>query len=575
MPNINGKAQQERTYDAIVVGSGISGGWAAKELTEKGLKVLLLERGRNLEHVKDYTGMNNNPWDRKFRGKLHPDVVKRHPVQSQCYAFLEDNSDFWVDDVDHHYDQEKPFNWLRGYHLGGRSLMWHRMSFRLSEMDFESNARDGFGVDWPIRYKDLAPWYDYVETFVGITGSKEGLPQLPDGIFQPPFELNCLEQHTAEKLRENWEDRRMIIGRAAHLTQPTDVQKALGRGKCMTRNRCHNGCPYGAYFSSNSATLPAARNTGNLTIRTDAIVSEVMFDKEKQRASGVRIIDRNTKQTEEFFAKIVFLNASTLGTTFILLNSTSDRFPNGFGNDSGAIGHYLMDHHYEVGATGRHEDFNDKYFSGRRPTGIYVPRFRNLPGKQQQKDFVRGYGFQGSCSRDSWGRMRNRPGFGEAFKKELQQPEEWGIWLGGWGEHLPDFENKVSLDTSKTDQWGLPILKVDCEFKENELAMRQDVMMTAQEMLEAAGYKDIKPFDHLATAPPGHCIHEMGTARMGRDPKTSALNGNNQMWAAPNVFITDGAYMTSSACQNPSLTYMALTARAADFAVKELKRGDL
>lgn len=575
MPNINGKAQQSNTYDAIVVGSGMSGGWAAKELTEKGLKVLVLERGKNVEHIKDYKGMNNNPWDKPYRGKIHPDLVKRHPVQSKCYAFLEDNHDFWVDDIDHPYEQEKPFSWLRGYHVGGRSLMWHRMSFRWSEMDFESNARDGHGADWPIRYKDLAKWYDYVEEFVGVTGSQEGLPQLPDGNFQPPFELNCLEQHTADKLRENWEDRRMIIGRAAHLTKPTAVQKALGRGKCMTRNRCHNGCPFGAYFSSNSATLPAARNTGNLTLRPNAIVSEVIFDNDKQRAKGVRVIDQQTKKTEEYFAKIVFLNASTLGTTSILLNSTSERFPNGFGNDSGVIGHYLMDHHFEVGAEGKHDGFADKYYHGRRPIGIYVPRYSNLPGKKQEKKFVRGYGFQGSCSRSGWGRTMGGTGFGTALKEQLQQPGDWGIWLGGWGEQLPHFDNKVSLDTSKTDQWGMPILKIDCEFKENEIAMREDIMKTSVEMLEAAGYKDIKPFDDLATTPPGHCIHEMGTARMGKDPKTSALNKWNQMWAAKNVFVTDGACMASSACQNPSLTYMALTARAADFAVKELKRMNL
>ncbi len=575
MPNINGKAQQSRTYDAIVVGSGISGGWAAKELTEKGLKVLLLERGRNLEHIKDYTGMNNNPWDKPYRGRIHPELVKKHPVQSKCYAFLEDNHDFWVNDLDHHYDQEKPFNWLRGYHLGGRSLLWHRMSFRFSEMDFEENARDGFGTDWPIRYKDLAPWYDYVEKFVGVQGSKEGLPQLPDGVFQPPFALNCLEQHVAEKLKENWEDRRMIIGRSAHLTQPTEVQKKLGRGTCQTRNRCQNGCPFGAYFSSNSATIPTAINTGNLTIRTDAIVSEVIFDQEKQRAKGVRIIDRHSKQTEEFFAKIVFLNASTLGSTFILLNSVSNRFPNGFGNDSGVIGHYLMDHHFEVGSTGVYEGFQDKYYKGRRPTGIYIPRYSNLPGKKQEKDFVRGYGFQGSCWRELWDRLLFKPGLGRALKEEMKNPGQWKTWIGGWGEQLPHFDNQVSLDTSRTDQWGLPILKIDAEFKENEIAMRQDIMKTSQEMLEAAGFKDIQPFDDLATSPPGNCIHEMGTCRMGRDPKTSALNGHNQMWAARNVFVTDGACMASSACQNPSLTYMALTARAADFAVQELKRGNL
>lgn len=575
MPNINRKAQQERTFDAIVVGSGISGGWAAKELTEKGLKVLLLERGRNIRHVADYKGMNNNPWDVPYRGMIPRELRERYHVQSQCYAFNIDNTDFWVDDSENPYIQDKPFNWLRGYHLGGRSLMWGRQSYRWSEMDFESNARDGHGVDWPIRYKDLAPWYDYVETFAGISGSNDGLPQLPDGQFLPPMEMNCLEQHVSESMRKNWDDRRMIIGRTANLTEVREPQAKVGRGKCQFRNRCHWGCPYGGYFSSLSATLPAAQATGNLTIRTDAVVSEVMFDEKKQRASGVRIIDRNSKQTEEYFAKIIFLNASTLGTTFILLNSKSNRFPNGFGNDSGVIGHYLMDHHYGVGAGGVYDGFADKYISGRRANGIYVPRFRNLPGKVQMKDFVRGYGFQGGAGRGGWGRAFGKPGFGASMKTEIHEPGPWSLWLGGWCEHLPDVRNQVSLDTTQTDQWGLPILKIDCEFRENEIAMRQDVMKTTSEIMEAAGLKDIHPFDDLVNNPPGHCIHEMGTCRMGRDPKTSALNGFNQMWASPNVFVTDGACMTSSACQNPSLTYMALTARAADFAVKELKRGNL
>lgn len=575
MPNINRKAQQERTFDAIVVGSGISGGWAAKELTEKGLKVLLLERGRNISHVADYKGMNNNPWDVPYRGMIPRELRERYHVQSQCYAFKIDNTDFWVDDSENPYIQDKPFNWLRGYHLGGRSLMWGRQSYRWSEMDFESNARDGHGVDWPIRYKDLAPWYDYVETFAGISGSNDGLPQLPDGQFLPPMEMNCLEQHVSESMRKNWDDRRMIIGRTANLTEVREPQAKVGRGKCQFRNRCHWGCPYGGYFSSLSATLPAAQATGNLTIRSDAVVSEVMFDEKKQRASGVRIIDRNSKQTEEYFAKIIFLNASTLGTTFILLNSKSNRFPNGFGNDSGVIGHYLMDHHYGVGAGGVYDGFADKYISGRRANGIYVPRFRNLPGKVQMKDFVRGYGFQGGAGRGGWGRAFGKSGFGASMKNEIHEPGPWSLWLGGWCEHLPDVRNQVSLDTTQTDQWGLPILKIDCEFRENEIAMRQDVMKTTSEIMEAAGLKDIHPFDDLVNNPPGHCIHEMGTCRMGRDPKTSALNGFNQMWASPNVFVTDGACMTSSACQNPSLTYMALTARAADFAVKELKRGNL
>lgn len=575
MSNLNLKSQKENTYDAIVVGSGISGGWAAKELCEKGLKVLLLERGKNIEHPKYPTGGLTNPWDKKHRGMETREQVKNHPIQSKCYAFAEDSSEFWVNDLENPYEETKPFNWLRGYHLGGRSLMWGRQSYRWSEMDFESNAKDGFGVDWPIRYKDLAPWYDYVETFAGISGSKEGLAQLPDGQFLPPMEMNCVEQHTAKKIAENWKNRRMIIGRAAHLTKPTALYTALGRGKCQHRNRCHWGCPFGAYFSSNSATLPAAAATGNLTIRTDAIVNSLILDEDKKKAKGVRIIDRLTKETEEYYSKIVFLNASTIGTSFILLNSKSDRFPNGFGNDSDVVGRHLMDHHFEVGAKGTMEGFEDKYIRGRRPNGIYIPRFRNLPGQEQSKDFVRGYGFQGSCWREGWGRGTNFIGFGKSLKEEMTQPGEWKVWIGGWGEHLPYAENRVTLDETKRDQWGQPIVKIDCEFKENEMAMRKDVKQSATEMLEAAGFSNIENFDDLESAPPGHCIHEMGTVRMGKDPKTSALNKWNQMWGAKNVFITDGSCMASSACQNPSLTYMAITARAADYAVKELKRQNL
>ncbi len=575
MPNINGKAQQARTYDAIVVGSGISGGWAAKELTEKGLNVLMLERGRNLEHKTDYKGALNNPWDVKNRGMIPQEVKDQHPVQSKCYAFQMDNQYFWINDKENPYKQDKPFSWLRGDHLGGRSLMWGRQSYRWSPMDFESNARDGNGSDWPIRYKDLEKWYGYVEGFAGISGSKEGLAQLPDGNFQPPMELNCVEAYTAGEIKKNWADRRMIIGRVAHLTDPQEVHKKLGRGACQFRNRCHWGCPFGAYFSSLSATIPAAMATGRLTIRTDANVSEVIFDEKTQRATGVRFVDRNTKQTEEVFAKIVFLNASTLGTTYVLLNSKSNRFPDGLGNDSGAIGHYLMDHHYGVGAFATHDGFTDQYYSGRRANGIYVPRFRNLPGKEQHKDFVRGYGFQGGAGRGGWGRVNGKPGFGVSLKDEMHDPGAWSMWLGGWGEHLPHFDNKVTLDTSKTDPYGLPMLRIDCEFRDNEKAMRKDIQVAATEMLEAAGFKGIQPFDNLADNPPGHCIHEMGTCRMGTDPKTAALNGNNQLWAVKNVFVTDGACMASTACQNPSLTYMALTARAADFAVRALKRGDL
>ncbi len=573
--HLNTKAKPQRTYDAIVVGSGISGGWAAKELCEKGLKVLVLERGQNLQHGRDYTGAMNAPWDVQHRGRLTPELRKQYPIQSQCYAFAEDNADFWVKDAEQPYIQEKPFNWLRGGRLGGRSLLWARQSYRWSDLDFEANARDGHGVDWPIRYADLAPWYDYVEEFAGVSGSADGIPQLPDGKFLPPMEMSCLEQHIAESMKKNWQDRRMIIGRTANLSQTKTHHQELGRGKCQFRNRCHWGCPYGAYFSSVSATLPAAQRTGNLTIRTDAIVNSVIFNEEKQRATGVRIIDANTREIEEYFAKVIFLNASTLGTAFILLNSTSSRFPNGLGNDSGVIGHYLMDHHKQAGASATHEGFQDQYYAGRRPNGTYIPRFRNLPGQPSMKDFLRGYGFQGGASRQGWGRANGKPGFGKSLKNEIREPGLWQMWLGGFGETLPHFDNHVSLDTSQTDQWGQPLLKADAQWRENERNMRPDIVQTASEILEAAGFKDIRPLDDLENNPPGHTNHEMGTCRMSRDPKTSALNGWNQMWAVKNVFVTDGACMTSSACQNPSLTYMALTARAADFAVGELKRGNI
>lgn len=566
---------EPRTYDAIVVGSGISGGWAAKELAEKGLKVLLLERGRDLEHGKDYTGAMNAPWSLPHRGRLSAELKSQYPIQSQCYAFAEDNAGFWVKDAEQPYLQAKPFNWLRADRLGGRSLLWARQSYRWSDLDFEANASDGHGTDWPIRYKDLAPWYDYVEAFAGVSGSVEGLPQLPDGNFLPPMEMNCLEKHAAEHISKNWADRRMIIGRAANLTQALPDHLALGRGKCQFRNRCQWGCPYGAYFSSVSATLPAAQCTGNLTVRTGAIVHSVIFDEQKQRASGVRIIDAETKQTEEYFARLIFLNASTLGSAFILLNSTSHRFPNGLGNDSGVIGHYLMDHHKQAGATGVHDGFQEQYYQGRRPNGTYIPRFRNLPGAPPMKNFLRGYGFQCGAGRQGWARGGGQPGFGEMMKNEMQQPGPWQMWFGGFGEQLPHFDNHVSLDTGQTDPWGLPLLRVDAQWRENERNMRPDMAQAAAEMLEAAGFRDIRPFDDLEKNPPGHTNHEMGTCRMGRDPKTSALNGWNQMWAVKNVFVTDGACMASSACQNPSLTYMALTARAADFAVRALKRGDI
>lgn len=564
--NLNIKAEKEHTYDAIVVGSGISGGWAAKELCEKGLKTLVLERGRNVEHIKDYPTATMAPWEFKYRGWHSREMKEKHPIQSRCYAFEEATQHFWVNDLEHPYNEVKPFNWLRGNHVGGRSLMWGKQCYRWSDLDFEANAKDGHGVDWPIRYKDIAPWYSYVELFAGISGQAEGLPQLPDGEFLPPMEMNCVEKHVAARIKEKFNDRIMTIGRAAHLTKGLH-----DRGPCQYRNMCTRGCPFTGYFSSNGVTLPAAAKTGNLTLRPHSIVLDVIYDEQTQKAKGVRIMDAETKETMEYFAKIIFLNASTLGTAAILLNSVSNRFPTGLGNDSDQVGRNLMDHHYGVGAGGSMEGFEDKYYFGRRPNGIYIPRFRNINAGTKRDDYLRGFGYQGGASR---GRGTNWDGIGIALKEAQSEASgEWSMWIGAWGEHLPYEDNTVRLNKDKKDKYGLPTLDIDCSFRENEKAMRKDMLESAKEMLEAAGLKNVGGSDDMP--PPGHCIHEMGTARMGRDPKTSVLNGWNQVHAVKNVFVTDGACMTSSACQNPSITYMALTARATDYAVKELKKQNI
>lgn len=563
--NFSIKAKKQNTYDAIVVGSGISGGWAAKELSEKGLKTLLLERGRNVTHIEGYPTATMNPWEFPHRQRDTLEVRENYPIQSKCPSFSEASRHFWVNDKENPYNEVQPFNWIRGYHVGGRSLLWGRQCYRLSDIDFEANAKDGFGTDWPIRYKDIAPWYDYAESFAGISGQAENLPQLPDGKFLPPMEMNCVEKHVAAGIRKNYNDRIMTIGRVANLTRRHE-----GRGPCQYRNLCNRGCPYGGYFSSNSATIPAARATGNLTLRPYSIVTEVIYDEQRGRASGVRILDAETGEFREFYSRIIFLNASTLGTTFILLNSISRRFPGGLGNSSEQVGHNLMDHHYRVGASGSVEGFEDNYYYGRRPTGIYIPRFRNINKKTTRSDYVRGFGYQGGSGR---GRAGGFDGVGAEFKDSKTVAGGWGMGISSWGECLPYYENKVSLNRSKTDKWGLPTLDIDSKFRENELTMRKDMKNSAAEMLEAAGCRNIHTYDNMP--PPGTCIHEMGTARMGRDPKTSVLNGWNQVHEVKNVFITDGACMTSSACQNPSITYMALTARACDYAVKELKRMDL
>lgn len=564
--NINIQSQQENTYDAIVVGSGISGGWAAKELCEKGLKTIVLERGRNVEHIKDYTTATKKPWELHHRGRDTMEVKSNYEIQSRCYAFDEATQHFWVNDKENPYNEIKPFNWLRGYHVGGRSLMWGRQVYRWSDLDFEANAKDGHGVDWPVRYNDIKDWYTYVEKFVGISGRKENLPQLPDSHFMPAMDMTCVEKHVAARVKERFSGRVITIGRVANHTEGLE-----GRGPCQFRNLCARGCPFGGYFSSNSATLPAAKRTGNLTLRPFSIVTKVLYDKDKKKATGVRILDAETNETHEYYAKVIFLNASTLGTTWILLHSTSDAFPNGFGNTSEQVGHNLMDHHFGVGASGQFDGFEDKYFYGRRPNGIYIPRFRNISKESMRSDYVRGFGYQGSSNRRRG--ISGPAGLGVEFKESKTVPGQWRMGIGSWGEHLPYYENQASLNIDKTDKWGLPVLNIDCEFKENEMAMRKDMQQSAIDMLEAAGGKNVNGYDDMP--PPGHCIHEMGTARMGHDPKTSVVNRWNQMHDAKNVIITDGSFMTSSACQNPSLTYMAFTARACDHAVKELNRQNL
>lgn len=574
MANLNTRWRKENTYDAIVVGSGITGGWAAKELTEKGLKVLVLERGGDMPHPGGYVTAATDPWDAKYPGgRLPNETLKQYPVQNRTgYALTEHTQHLFVRDDENPYTETQRFDWIRGYHVGGRSLTWGRQSYRHSPMDFEANLKDGVGVDWPIRYEDLAPWYDRVERFIGVSGRKEGLAQLPDGVFQPPMPFNCVEEKLKAGVEARFPERRVTIGRAAHLTQPTEEQIALGRGQCQNRNLCIRGCPFGAYFSSNSATLVAAERTGNLKIRPNAIVTTLIYDPKSQKADGVRVVDAVTGKEEEFYAGVVFLCASALATTWILLNSTSSRFPNGFGNESDQVGRNIMDHHLGVGAQAEAPGFEDKYYSGRRPNGIYIPRFRNLDDPSTKRpDFIRGYGYQGGAGRPGWNRPT--PGFGAERKTQLTQPGPWMVRLGGFGEFLPYADNRVTLNRDRKDKHGLPTLTFDVSMRENETAMRKDMIASACEMLEAAGFRNVTPID--GDFAPGLGIHEMGTARMGRDPKTSVLNAHNQMHECRNVYITDGSAMTSASCVNPSLTYMALTARAADHAVAASKRGEL
>ena len=556
----------DNVYDAIVVGSGISGGWAAKELSEKGLKTIMLERGMDIKHIKDYKEANKEAWDYPHRGERTTEMTKDYPVLRRDYPLNERNLDWWASDKDSPYTEVKRFDWFRGYHVGGRSLLWGRQTYRWSDLYFEENAKQGVGTDWPVRYKDLESWYTYVEKFAGVSGSTEGLPELPDSHFLPAMEMNCVEKDVAARVKDHYKgSRKIIIGRCAHATVPFN-----GR-QCQYRDKCWYGCPFGGYFSTQSATLPAAMATGNLTLRPWSIVTKVLYDKDKKRATGVEVLDGETMKTYTYYAKIIFLNASTFNSTWILMNSATDIWPDGLGSSSGELGHNVMDHHLNVYAGGTVDGYLDKYYFGRRANGFYIPRYRNFFG--DKRDYLRGFGYQGGASREGWSQDVAEYSIGKEYKEALTEPGGWSVGMGGFGETLPYHENKITLDKTRKDKWGLNILSFDAELKENELKMRKDMLEDAKEMLEAAGVKNVNGGDSNPYL--GRGIHEMGTARMGKDPKSSVLNKFNQVWDAPNVFVTDGSFMASAACQNPSLTYMAFTARAADHAVSELKKNNL
>lgn len=558
------------TFDVIVIGSGISGGWAAKEFTEKGLKTLVLERGPEVKHLRDYPTTNKMPWEFEHRNEIPQEIKDANPIISKCYAFREDAQHFFVKDNEHPYVQDKPFDWIRGYQTGGKSLMWARQTQRWSEYDFEGPARDGFAVDWPIRYKDLAPWYSHVEKFAGISGNKDGLGVLPDGEFLPPLDMNCVENYFSDFVSKNYDGRHVIYGRCAHLTVPQKIHLDQGRAQCQKRNLCQRGCPFGGYFSSNASTLPWAEKTGNLTMISGAVVHSIIYDEKKSSASGVRVIDANTKKATEYFAKVIFLNAAALNSNLILLNSTSSRFPNGLGNDSGVLGKYFAFHNYRARISGKYDGFLDKTTDGRSHTSAYLPRFRNV--EKQETDFLRGYAAGFSANRST---KRNTDGFGEELKSHLDKKElgPWNVGSHMMGETIPKESNFVSLDSEKKDAWDMPLLKIKVDYDDNDDKMVKDYHEQMTEMFTRAGFYDIQTTDsHQA---PGLDIHEMGGVRMGLDPKTSMLNKWNQLHACKNVFVTDGSSMTSTSTQNPSLTYMALAARAADYAMMQLKKGDL
>jgi choline dehydrogenase-like flavoprotein len=569
MQDYSGATLKDRSFDAIVIGSGMSGGWAAKELCEKGLKTLVLERGRSVEHIKDYPTATMNPWDFNLRTRLPDSVIAENPIVSKCYAFNDTTDHFFVKDKEHPYIQEKPFDWIRAYQVGGKSLLWARQTQRWSKYEFDAPARDGFAVPWPIRYDDLAPWYSHVEKFVGISGNRDGLPNLPDSEVLPPWELNCVEKHIQQKIHENYTNRPVIIGRCAHLTEPQEIHLQQGRGKCQARSLCERGCPFGGYFSSVSSTLPWAQRTGNLTLKPNSVVHSIMYNESTGKASGVRVIDPDTKDVIEYWARIIFVNAACLNTNLILLNSTSSRFPNGLGNDNGLLGHYIAFHNYRGTISASFDGYEDMYYYGRRPTQAFMPSFRNV--FKQETDFLRGYMTAFGAGRDGWWRGTDEIGAG--IKTTLAEPGPWRVSMMMQGETIPKYENHVRLSTDQKDEWGIPQLITSVGYDDNDEKVFRDFLTQGAEMLEKAGCKDIRPMDTGWN--PGLDIHEMGGVRMGNDPKTSLLNKWNQLHACKNVFVTDGACMTSVGNQNPSLTFMALTARAANYAIEELNRRNL
>ena len=564
-PNINTRAKGNNTYDAIVVGSGISGGWAAKEFCEKGLKTLVLERGRNVEHLKDYPTALKGPWEFPHHLKMPLSVTKNNPVVSRCYAFDESTAHFFVKDTEHPYVQEKPFDWIRGYQVGGKSLLWWRQTQRWSQHDFEGPARDGYAVDWPIRYNDIAPWYSYVEKFVGISGNRDGLDILPDGEFLPAWEMNCVEKDIASRIMAKYPGRHVVQGRCAHLTKPEPIHLQQGRGQCQARNQCERGCPFGGYFSSNSSTIPWAKKTGNLTLRPHSVVHSVIYDDKLGKASGVRVIDAETMQEHVFYADLIFINAACLNTNLILLNSTSSRFPNGLGNDNGLLGKYIAFQNYRGNIFADFDGPPDKYYYGRRPTQPMIPNFRNI--QKQEMDFQRGYMMFYGADRP----RANAEGIGGAFKDALGEPGAWRVSMSLQGETIPKETNHVRLSKDQKDKWGMPLLVTSVGYDDNDEKLLKDFFQTGSEMLHAAGCTNIQTVD--TGQAPGLDIHEVGGVRMGNDPKTSLLNKWNALHHCPNVFVTDGACMTSTGVQNPSITFMALTARAVNHAIDQFKTG--